>query len=291
VFHTTWTPVFRAVEMAVSRGRAHRDRRGITAIGIDELQWRWGHRYVALVYQLDPGHKRLLWLGEHRQVQTLRRFFRWLGPRRRRALRVVGSDMWQPYLRVVAQQAPHALTILDRFHIMRHLGRAIDQVRAQEARALKAQGTAPVLTHTRWVLLKRPEHLTEPQRGRLAERRATTCGRSGRTCCAKSSSSSGVRLGSLGGAIPDGAMRSRIAPMQRVAQMLRRHRPLLLELVPSQGRLLQRDGQIPSYNVAPGKQIHRRSGSGRGRSGGRKGRRRRPGPGWCCVGLATDGAP
>jgi transposase len=91
VFQTTWTHVFRAVEMAVSWGRAHQDRRGITAIGIDELQWRRGHRYLTLVYQPDPGHRRLLWLGEHRQVQTLRRFFRWLGPRRRRALRVVCS--------------------------------------------------------------------------------------------------------------------------------------------------------------------------------------------------------
>ena len=65
-FRTTWDPVFGAVEMAVAWGRQHQDLTGITAIGLDELQWRRGHQCLTLVYQLDPGAKRLLWLGELR---------------------------------------------------------------------------------------------------------------------------------------------------------------------------------------------------------------------------------
>jgi transposase len=251
VFQTTWTHVFRAVEMAVSWGRAHQDLRGITATGIDELQWRRGHRYLTLVYQLDPGQRRLLWLGEHRQVQTLRRFFRWLGARRRRALRVVCSDMWQPYLRIVAEQAPQALNILDRFHIMRHLGKAIDQVRAQEARALRAKGAAPVLTHTRWVLLKRPEHLTAPERGRLAE----VLGYNLRTVRAYLlreefqffwGSLSTLWAGRFLTGWCTRAMRSRIAPLQRVARMLRRHRPLLLNWFRAKGAFSS--GAVEGFN-------------------------------------------
>ncbi|WP_459874206.1 transposase, partial [Endothiovibrio diazotrophicus] len=59
--------------------------------------------------------------------------------------------------------------VLDRFHIMAHLSKAIDEVRAQEAKELKAKGYEPVLTRTRWLLLKRPENLTEKQEVKLAE--------------------------------------------------------------------------------------------------------------------------
>ena len=102
VFRTTWEHVFAAVEMAVTWGQAHRDVTGITAIGIDEIQWHRGHHYLTLVYQLDVGRKRLLWLGPDRTVKTLLRFFRWLGTDRSAALRFICSDMWKPYLRVVA---------------------------------------------------------------------------------------------------------------------------------------------------------------------------------------------
>ena len=94
-FRTTWEHVFRSVEMAVTWGQEHRDLTGITAIGIDEIQWRRGHTYLTLVYQLDAGGKRLLWLGEHRTVKTLLRFFRWLGHDRSAALRFICSDMWK----------------------------------------------------------------------------------------------------------------------------------------------------------------------------------------------------
>ena len=80
-FRTSWDHVFCSVERSVIWGRQHQDLSGIEAIGVDEIAWQRGHRYLTLVYQIDGHCKRLLWIGEKRTVKTLLRFFRWLGRR------------------------------------------------------------------------------------------------------------------------------------------------------------------------------------------------------------------
>ena len=167
-FPTSWDTVHRAVRMAVDWGLAHRDLSSVAAIGVDELARRRGHRYLTLVYQIDRHHRRLLWVGRERKAATLQAFFDWFGAARSEALRFVCSDMWKPYLAVVAERAGQAVHVLDRFHIMSHFSKAIDEVRAAEVRKLAAEGRAPVLKHSRWVLLKRPEHLTDTQEERLS---------------------------------------------------------------------------------------------------------------------------
>ncbi len=93
----------------------------------------------------------MLWVGEQRTVRILLKFYRWLGKERSQSLRFICSDMWQHYLKVIARKAGQAIHVLDRFHIMAHLNKAIDEVRAQEAKALKTQGYEPVLTKLRWL--------------------------------------------------------------------------------------------------------------------------------------------
>lgn len=166
-FHTSWHSVACAVELAVAWGRAHMDLSGITAIGVDEIAWRTGHIYATVVYQINQGRKRLLWVGEHRKCKTLLKFFHWLGKERSAAIEFVASDMWKAYLKVVARKIPQAIHILDRFHIMAHLNKAIDQVRTEEAKEMKRKGLEPLLHHSRWCLLKRKPHLTEKQEGKL----------------------------------------------------------------------------------------------------------------------------
>ena len=78
-FRTTWDHVFCSVERAVTWGREHQDLSGIKAIGVDEIAWQRGHRYLTLVYQIDSHCKRLLWVGEKRTIKTILRFFRWFG--------------------------------------------------------------------------------------------------------------------------------------------------------------------------------------------------------------------
>jgi transposase len=77
--------------------------------------------------------------------------------------------MWKAYLKVIAKKAGDALNTLDRFHIVAHIGKSIDEVRAQEAKELKEKGYEPMLTKTRWLLLKRPENLTKKQEIKLAD--------------------------------------------------------------------------------------------------------------------------
>lgn len=162
-FHVSWEHVYRSVQHAVSWGLKHRDLDGIASIGVDEVQWKRGHKYQTLVYQIDQGRKRLLWIGPERTAKTLLRFFRFLGKERTQQLQFVCSDMWQAYLKVIAKKAPQAIHVLDRFHVMQKLGQAIDKVRAAEVKRLKADGYEEHLKGGRWLLLKRPENLSDKQ--------------------------------------------------------------------------------------------------------------------------------
>jgi transposase len=232
-FRTTWDHVFCSVEMAVTWGQAHRDLSGIEAIGIDEIQWQRGHKYLTLVYQIDASCRRLLWIGKERKIKTLLGFFRWFGKERTQELGYICSDMWKPYLRVIAKKAGHAIHILDRFHIMSNVSKAIDKVRAQEAKELKEQGYDPVLTKSRWLLLKRPENLTEKQQTKLADLLQYNL-KSIRSYLLKEefqlfwSYKSHYWAGQFLDKWCTKTMRSKIEPMKEIARSLRNHRPLLL---------------------------------------------------------------
>ena len=144
-FRVSWDRVYEAVKHAVSWGLEHRDLEGIEALGVDEVQWHRGHEYQTVVYQLDEGQKRLLWVGPECKAKTLLRFFRWLGKARTARLQFVCSDMWQAYLKVIAKKAPQAIHVLDRFHIMQRMNKALDEVRAAEVKQLARDGYEAVL--------------------------------------------------------------------------------------------------------------------------------------------------
>ena len=169
IFKTSWDSVFRAVQFVVDYGLANRNLDGVTEIGVDEIAVFKGHKYLTLVYQLNAGARRLLWCGPERRVKTLLLFFRKFGKERSAKIKYVCSDMWAPYLKVIAKRAPNALNILDRFHIMRKFNEAIDEVRRIEAKEFKAAKQENVLEKGRWLLLKRPENLSEKQTSRLGD--------------------------------------------------------------------------------------------------------------------------
>ncbi|NLB69531.1 MAG: ISL3 family transposase [Lentisphaerae bacterium] len=169
-FGTTWDNVYRSVKTIVAYGMKHRKLDGITAIGIDELQYAKGHQYLTLVYQIDAGVRRLLFVGRERKARTLLRFFMDLGRERCAQLQFICTDMWRPYLKVIAKKAPNALNILDRFHIVQHLGKAIDKIRASEVRQRASEGyDNEVLKHTKYCFLKNEENLTDAQRTKLSD--------------------------------------------------------------------------------------------------------------------------
>jgi transposase len=240
VFGTTWEHVFRSVKYAVSWGLKHRDLGGIEAIGVDEIQWQRGHKYLTLVYQIDEDCRRLLWVGKDRTTKTFLGFFRMFGKERSRRLRFVCSDMWKPYLKVIAKKAGQAIHVLDRFHVMSKMNKAIDEVRAAEAKRLERDGYEPVLKHSRWRLLKRKENFTEKQAVKMSEllqyNLQSVRSRLMRedfqrfweycypTCAAKFLDEWCTRT-----------MRSKIGPMKKVAKTLRRHRELILNWFRAEG--------------------------------------------------------
>ena len=252
VFRTSWESVFRSVEMAVEWGRAHRDLGGVQAIGIDEIAWKKGHRYLTLVYQIDTHCRRLLWIGKERKARTLLGFFRWFGSERSEGLRYICSDMWKPYLKVVAKKAGQAVHVLDRFHIMAHFSKALDEVRAGEVKELKAKGYEPVLTKSRWLLLKRPENLSDRQDSKLAELLQYNL-RSVRAYLLKEEFQffwhyrSPYWAGQFLDKWCTKTMRSKIDPMKKVARMLRGHRELLLNWFRAKGQLSS--GVVEGFNA------------------------------------------
>jgi len=169
IFHTTWRNVFESVKLAVFWGLGHRDMETIEAIGVDEIQWQRGHNYLTLVYQIEDGMKRLLWVSQERTEESLRGFFQSLSEDARHSIRYVCSDMWKPYLKVIAEQLKQAVHVLDRFHIMKKMNERLDEVRRGEAGRLKRDGYEEVLKHSRWCLLKRPENRTDKETVKLSE--------------------------------------------------------------------------------------------------------------------------
>ena len=170
IFQTSWNSVCRAVEHAVEWGRARRKLDDVTAIGVDEISWRRGHTYLTLIDDIGSSTKRLLAVAEERTEKSLRTCLDQLGESCCRQLQFIASDMWPPYLKVLAERAGQAIHVLDRVHIMQKFGKAIDEIRADETKRLKRDGYEPVLTKSRWCLLKRPENLTDTQSLRLTAR-------------------------------------------------------------------------------------------------------------------------
>jgi len=161
VFHTSWDTVFKSVKWLVDQGLINRSLEKIESLGIDELQVFYGHSYLTLVYQIDRHCKRLLWCGRDRKAKTLLKFFRVLGKERSKLIKHICTDMWKPYLKVIRKKVPWALNILDRFHIMKKFNEAVDMIRREESRL--DYRSEKHLKHSRWVLLKREENLTEKQ--------------------------------------------------------------------------------------------------------------------------------
>jgi len=168
-FHVSWDCVYNAVRMAVDYGLEHRRLDDVETIGVDEVMWKRKKKrsFLTVVYALDEGRRRLLWCSPGRKQETFEAFFDWFGEHTAQ-LKAVASDMWQAYLNVIRERAPDALNVLDRFHVVKNVQKAVDEVRAGEARTLEAAGKK-LLKNKRWLLLKRPEKLSEKQKLALDE--------------------------------------------------------------------------------------------------------------------------
>ena len=179
-------------------------------------------------------------MAKDRTEESLNGFFDILNETTRQGIRFACTDMWAAYLKVLKARASQALNILDRFHISKKFGEALEKIRAEESRELKKAGYEEVLKHSRWCLLKRKENLTSKQTVKLSEllkqnlrsvkaylmredfnrfwtyRSATWASKFLRKWCTR-------------------ANQTNIEPMQALAKMLRKHEGLLLNWFESKG--------------------------------------------------------
>ena len=239
IFKTSWDAVRRSVQWVVEWGLEHRSLAGVTALGIDELHWGRGKKsqnFITLIYQIDAGCRRLLWVGQRRTEATLKKGFDHLENSRNgflQGLKVICSDMWKPYLKVIAQRAGGALNVLDPFHVAKHLNHAVDLVRRGESGRLRAATKKLEIKRGRFLLLKRGTRVRG--RARLKLHAMFRCLRqTARAWELKESFRQFWRYKSVlwAGAFLEvwttAALRSRLEPIKKVARMLRSHEDLLL---------------------------------------------------------------
>lgn len=168
-FRVSWDIVADAVAWVVQWGLAQRNLDNVTAIGVDEIQYHNGQNYLTLVYQIDKHCRRLLWIGKERKKETLHAFCDFMGEQRCKAIQFVCSDMWKAYISVIADRLGDAVHILDRFHIVANLNKAVDEVRRAEVKRLKDENKPAYLKNSRWLFLKRMKRLRGHARSCLKE--------------------------------------------------------------------------------------------------------------------------
>jgi transposase len=238
LLRVAWRSVADIVTRVVADRAARTDRlAGLRRIGIDEISYRKGQRYLLVIVDHDSG--RLVWAGKNRTKETLGRFFDDLGDARAAQLTHVSADGAEWIHDVVAARAPTAVLCLDAFHVVAWATEALDQVRRAMVNRLRASGhhdQAAALKHTRWALLKNPPNLTGDQRATLAGI-AKANGGLYRAYLLKEQLRAifqAVALGDaralLGGWIA-WAQRCRLEPFVKLAKTIKRYRALILNAV------------------------------------------------------------
>lgn len=136
-------------------------------IGIDEVSIRKGHSYRIVVSDLEK--KRPIWFGgEDRSESSMDEFYRWLGPGQSKHVRLAVMDMWKAFENSALKHIPHAAILYDKFHVMRKLGEALDEVRKSEYQRVSGNQRR-FIKGQKYNLLTHREHLTLSGRQALAE--------------------------------------------------------------------------------------------------------------------------
>jgi len=163
--HLDWDTV-KSLEkqyMAAQLAKAGKPRPEV--IGIDEISVRKGHTYRIVVSDLISG--RPIWFGgEDRSQASMKQFYDWLGPRKSARIRLAVMDMWKPFRTATQAHAPQAAILFDKFHIMRHLGEALDAVRKSEYRRL-SEKQRRYIKGQKYTLLSHRENLSLEGRASL----------------------------------------------------------------------------------------------------------------------------
>jgi transposase len=138
---------------------------GPKLIGIDEISIRRGHSYRIVVSDLE--RRRPIWFGgADRSEASMDQFYRFLGKKKVKRIRLAVMDMWKAFGNSTTRNAPQAAILFDKFHVMRHLGEALDEIRKSEYARL-AGPQRRFIKGQKYTLLSHPQNLTGPARKNL----------------------------------------------------------------------------------------------------------------------------
>jgi transposase len=171
LMRVAWRTVGAIITRVVADARAAADPfDGLVRIGIDEISYKRGYRFLTVVIDHDSG--RLVWAAPGKERRTLEAFFTLLGEDRCQKIRLVSADGAEYIAKVVAERCPNATVCADPFHVVSWATKALDEVRRevwnQTGRHGGDKAGAKALQRCRYALWKNPENLTERQRGKLA---------------------------------------------------------------------------------------------------------------------------
>jgi len=223
----SWDQVDGIQRRAVARGQARKKRQPVRRIGVDETSFQKRYEYVTVVS--DQENSRVLYVGDGHKKSTLDRFYEGLGADRRKSIETVAMDMWDPYIDSTLEHVPDAVDKIcyDKFHVAKHLGEAVDQIRRQEHRALMKDGD-DILKGTKYYWLQNPRNMTVRRRRELGDLRSANL-QTGRGWSLKATAMDLWHYSTRGWAKKawrwwiGWAMRSRLEPMKKVARMVRNH--------------------------------------------------------------------
>lgn len=224
--HLSWDEIHGILERAVERGLERRQAQPIAYLGVDEKAFRKGHSDLTVVNDLD--RSRVLYVAEGRQQSSLDGFWGTVTGEQKAGIAAIAMDMWDPYIDSVRQHLAEAeqKIVFDKFHVAKHLGDAVDQVRRKEHKALKAEGDER-LTGTKYHWLRNPAAMDTEQKQEFVELRHSEL----KTARAWALKETGMALYNYVYEKParkhfqwwyNWAVRSRLEPMKKVAGMLKR---------------------------------------------------------------------
>jgi transposase len=223
----SWGAVDRIMQRAVQRGLARREDLRPVNLSVDETSFQKHHEYVTVV--TDQDQRRVLYVADDRSTGSLDGFYQSLQDEQRKSIRSVAMDMWPAFIGATQLAVPDALSKIafDKFHVAKYLGDAVDKVRRQEHRSLKADGDER-LKGTKYAWLRNPANMTTAQKHRLDELRKSTL-KTARAWALKQEAMSLWDYTSRGWAARawqnwlSWAQRCRLKPMQDVARTIKRH--------------------------------------------------------------------
>jgi len=138
ILRITWDQAWHIMKLAVTRGQLRKKKNETPYLGVDEKSVMKGHSYFTIVYDLK--NATVEYITEDRKTDSLQKYFESLSNEQKGAIKAVAMDMWQPYIQATTNCLGEDKIVIDRFHVMKHMNKAVDEVRKMENKQLISQG-------------------------------------------------------------------------------------------------------------------------------------------------------